>query len=188
MGTREKRILVVEDDDAIRALLLTILQRRGFKVDTSSNGADAIKRLSDCIYSVILLDMMMPVMSGYEFLADLDMFYFGTASAEGQPYIQYRGGSAGFLNKWEHIFVAWAEAEGLALDYLTDFDLEADPAALYGYAAMLAVGHSEYWSAGQRRTVERFVDDGGRLAIFSGNTCYWKVRWEDGGRRLVADQ
>ena len=72
MGTREKRILVVEDDDAIRALLLTILQRRGFKVDTSSNGADAIKRLSDCIYSVILLDMMMPVMSGYEFLADLE--------------------------------------------------------------------------------------------------------------------
>ena len=32
-----------------------------------------------------------------EFLADLDMFYLGTANAEGQPYIQYRGGSPGFL-------------------------------------------------------------------------------------------
>ena len=31
------------------------------------------------------------------FLADLDMFYLGTANAEGQPYIQYRGGSPGFL-------------------------------------------------------------------------------------------
>jgi len=32
-----------------------------------------------------------------EFLASLDMFYLGTANAEGQPYIQYRGGSPGFL-------------------------------------------------------------------------------------------
>lgn len=31
------------------------------------------------------------------FLAELDMFYLGTANAQGQPYIQYRGGSAGFL-------------------------------------------------------------------------------------------
>ena len=32
-----------------------------------------------------------------EFLADLDMFYLGTANAVGQPYIQYRGGPPGFL-------------------------------------------------------------------------------------------
>jgi len=31
------------------------------------------------------------------FLSDLDMFYLGTSNAEGQPYIQYRGGSPGFL-------------------------------------------------------------------------------------------
>ena len=31
------------------------------------------------------------------FLSQLDMFYLGTANAEGQPYIQYRGGSTGFL-------------------------------------------------------------------------------------------
>jgi uncharacterized protein len=31
------------------------------------------------------------------FLSELDMFYLGTANAEGQPYIQYRGGSPGFL-------------------------------------------------------------------------------------------
>lgn len=95
-------------------------------------------------------------------------------------------GAAGFLNKWEHLFVAWAEAEGIALDYFTDFDLEAGPQVLAPYGCMLAVGHSEYWSAPQRDTVEAFVDGGGRLAIFSGNTCYWKVRWEDGGRTLVA--
>ena len=32
-----------------------------------------------------------------KFLAEMDMFYLGTANAEGQPYIQYRGGSPGFL-------------------------------------------------------------------------------------------
>ena len=31
------------------------------------------------------------------FLSELDMFYLGTANADGQPYIQYRGGSPGFL-------------------------------------------------------------------------------------------
>lgn len=94
-------------------------------------------------------------------------------------------GAAGFLNKWEHHFVAWAEGEGIELDYLTDHDLEADPAALEGYGAVLAVGHSEYWSAPQRDQVERFVDAGGKLAVFSGNTCYWKVRWQDEGRTLI---
>lgn len=68
---REKRILVVEDDDAIRTLLLTVLRRRGFKVDTSPNGVDALARLSRCIYSLVLLDLMMPLMSGYDVLSEL---------------------------------------------------------------------------------------------------------------------
>ena len=65
---REKRILVVEDDDAIRALLMTVLRRRGMKADCCSNGATALERLSQCVYSIILLDLMMPVMTGYEVL------------------------------------------------------------------------------------------------------------------------
>jgi hypothetical protein len=93
---------------------------------------------------------------------------------------------AGFVDKWEHAFVAWAEEQGYALDYLTDADLETDPDALAEYHLALVVGHSEYWSFGQRTAVERFVDAGGRLAIFSGNTCYWQCRWEDGGRTFVA--
>ena len=70
--TKEKRILVVEDDDAIRALLFTVLRRRGFKVDTAPNGARGLDRFSHCVYSLVLLDLMMPVMSGYEFLERLE--------------------------------------------------------------------------------------------------------------------
>jgi hypothetical protein len=93
--------------------------------------------------------------------------------------------SAGFLNKWEHAFAAWAEAEGLALDYFTDRDLETDPEVLTDYGALVVVGHSEYWSAPQRDAIEAFVDRGGRLAIFSGNTAFWKVRFEDDGARFI---
>ncbi len=92
---------------------------------------------------------------------------------------------AGFLDKWEHAFVAWAEEAGYALDYLIDTDLERDPDALAGRPAALVVGHSEYWSWEQRAQVERFVDRGGRVAILSGNTCYWQCRWEDDGRTFV---
>lgn len=93
--------------------------------------------------------------------------------------------SAGFLHKWEHVFTAWAEAQGIEFDFLADHDLEADGQALDGYAAVLLVGHSEYWSGPQRDAIERFVDGGGGLAIFSGNTAFWRVRWEEGGARLV---
>jgi hypothetical protein len=102
--------------------------------------------------------------------------------AHGQsPY----DGSAGFLNKWEHVFVRWAEGAGYAFDYLTDYDVDADPTVLDPYDVVLLVGHSEYWSGPQRNAIEAFVDRGGRLAIFSGNTAFWKVRWEDEGRTLV---
>ena len=96
-------------------------------------------------------------------------------------------GSAGFLQKWEHHFVAWAEANGYELDFACDHDFETpDGRLLEDYDTVLLVGHSEYWSKHQRDQLDEFVDRGGNLAIFGGNTAYWKVRWEDEGRTLVA--
>ena len=104
------------------------------------------------------------------------------SKAHGQsPY----DGSAGFLNKWEHAFVRWAETEGLSLDYLTDHDLDGDPGALAQYDVLVLVGHSEYWSGPQRVQIDQFIEAGGRLACFSGNTAFWKVRWEDEGKTLI---
>jgi hypothetical protein len=93
--------------------------------------------------------------------------------------------AAGFLHKWEHVFATWAENEGLALDYFTDYDLEVEPNILDAYDVVVLVGHSEYWSARERDQLEHFVDRGGKLAIFSGNTAFWKVRWENDGATYV---
>ncbi|MGD9713828.1 MAG: pyridoxamine 5'-phosphate oxidase family protein [Thermomicrobiales bacterium] len=45
-------------------------------------------------------------------LAELDMFYLGTANAEGHPYIQYRGGSPGFLKAVDEKTLAFADFGG----------------------------------------------------------------------------
>ena len=66
----EKRILVVDDDAAIRTLLFKIL-RRCLAVDTARNGAEALEKLGRCRYVLILLDLMMPVLNGWEVLEQL---------------------------------------------------------------------------------------------------------------------
>src|SRR3954469_25690893 len=71
MPRNDKRILVVDDDDAIRALLFTILRRRRFAVDGARNGVEALTRLRKCAYSVMLLDLMMPIRNGWEVLDEL---------------------------------------------------------------------------------------------------------------------
>jgi DNA-binding response OmpR family regulator len=67
----DQRILVVDDDDAIRALLQTVLRRRGFGVDGARNGIDALEQLAARGYALVVLDLMMPRMSGYELLDHL---------------------------------------------------------------------------------------------------------------------
>lgn len=68
----ERRILIVEDDPGIRELLEVALSRRSFSCVCSNNGKEAIDLLSlDGAYDVILLDLMLPVVSGIEVIAYL---------------------------------------------------------------------------------------------------------------------
>lgn len=64
----EKRILVVDDEEAIRTLLFTVLRRRGFAVDRARHGEEAIEMMERCRYAVALVDLMMPVKNGWEVL------------------------------------------------------------------------------------------------------------------------
>ncbi|MGO9598308.1 MAG: pyridoxamine 5'-phosphate oxidase family protein, partial [Isosphaeraceae bacterium] len=63
-----------------------------------------------------------------DYIANLDMFYLGTANAVGQPYIQYRGGPRGFLKVIDEHTLAFADFSGNR-QYITLGNLAENPRA-----------------------------------------------------------
>ena len=63
-----KRILVVDDDENILSLERTILEQKGFLVTTAGGGEEALKLLREQSFDLVLLDVMMPKMSGFDVL------------------------------------------------------------------------------------------------------------------------
>src|SRR5215469_14510584 len=59
-----KKIMVVDDDLYIRELYLEVLKQEGYEVDSAVNGEEALNKLKQGGYSLILLDIMMPKMDG----------------------------------------------------------------------------------------------------------------------------
>ena len=60
-------VLVVEDDLDLLGLVELLLQDAGHRVRTASNGVEALDRVAEEMPALILLDMRMPVMNGWEF-------------------------------------------------------------------------------------------------------------------------
>ena len=60
------RALIVEDDPAIRKLVEKLLVRRGIDIDTAHDGRQAIDKISRGGYSVLILDLMIPEVNGFE--------------------------------------------------------------------------------------------------------------------------
>ena len=67
----DSRVLVVDDEPAIRALVAKIVERAGHQVDTARDGAEAIEKLDQTDYAVIVLDLMMPNVDGYGLIQHL---------------------------------------------------------------------------------------------------------------------
>jgi hypothetical protein len=87
-----------------------------------------------------------------------------------------------FLFNAEYPMVRFLEANGYDVKYISGVDTERNAANLIGTTtkpkAFFSVGHDEYWSAGQRASVEAARNAGVNLAFFSGNEMYWKTRFE----------
>lgn len=66
--TRQKRILLVEDDDALANIYLTRLEAEGFSIRRVNNGEDALATALAYRPDLVLLDVMMPKVSGFEVL------------------------------------------------------------------------------------------------------------------------
>lgn len=61
-------ILVVDDEETLRNILVKILTKEGYKVDTAENGEEALEKLRQNQYNLLISDIKMPRLNGFELL------------------------------------------------------------------------------------------------------------------------
>lgn len=66
MNQAQKKILIVDDDDEIRELLEFDVAQSGYFVDTAKDGLEGLNKALNNSYDIILLDVMMPKMNGFD--------------------------------------------------------------------------------------------------------------------------
>jgi CheY-like chemotaxis protein len=66
-----KTILVVEDEFDLSGTLRAILEGEGYRVETCANGREALERLKTTKADLVLMDVMMPILSGFEVLGTM---------------------------------------------------------------------------------------------------------------------
>ena len=105
---RQYRVLVIEDEDNIAIALDYLLTREGYDHDRIASGAEALGRIRDTRPDLVLLDVMLPEMSGYEIcqgvrldpsLADVKILMM---TARGSAIERRKGlalGADGFISK-----------------------------------------------------------------------------------------
>jgi len=65
------RILVVDDDEGVRKTLESILEAKGYNVDTAENGREAIRKSHENLYDLALVDIRLPDIEGTKLLTKL---------------------------------------------------------------------------------------------------------------------
>jgi CheY-like chemotaxis protein len=98
-------ILVVDDDNSHRALMCDLLEEMGYQATQAANGLEALKAMTGVLPAAVLLDLQMPVMSGWGLLEALK----GIPGASAVPVIIISGygfeweadlaGAAGYISK-----------------------------------------------------------------------------------------
>jgi hypothetical protein len=91
-----------------------------------------------------------------------------------RPYAEQHG--AGQFITRELPVVVEAERLGLSLDYVTDIDLAANPHVLDGAAAVVSMGHDEYWSPAMRATLATARARGSNIAFLGANGIFRRIR------------
>jgi hypothetical protein len=95
--------------------------------------------------------------------------YYGT-DQDGYPYSH--------LLRAERFMHVWLAQNGFAFDVITGFDLFTNAAVLNGYKVLIIAGHSEYWSTQELDAVAQFLNQGGRVIVYSGNTAFWRISFD----------
>jgi two-component system response regulator PilR (NtrC family) len=71
-NNEQPRVLIVEDNDAIRVMLFTILRHQPLLVDTASTVEEALEHVSECDYALIITDMDLPDRGAERFLREFE--------------------------------------------------------------------------------------------------------------------
>jgi len=66
MSDSRKSALIAEDDAALRRMMVTLLRPLDLRIDEASDGLEAVQRLRERPYDVVILDLMMPHSDGYD--------------------------------------------------------------------------------------------------------------------------
>jgi len=88
---------------------------------------------------------------------------------------------------WDQYALHWFVREGIAVDLCTDLELHRGDVDLTRYALLCTFGHDEYWTREKRARVEAWVDGGGNVAFFGGNTCWFRVRYDEASASITRD-
>ena len=96
-----------------------------------------------------------------------------------RPYLSANDFAKPKFQYWELPFIRWLERQRIDVDFCTSHDLHAHPELLNRYELLVCVGHDEYWSWEMRDNVEQFVASGHNVAILSGNSVWWQIRFDE---------
>ncbi|GAC1566511.1 MAG: hypothetical protein NVS3B14_09430 [Ktedonobacteraceae bacterium] len=105
-----------------------------------------------------------------------------TAPAKGvkvsfdRPYTQEDGSSQVLV--YEADAIHWFEQQGYDLSYMSDVDLQQNPALLLNHQAYISIGHDEYWTKEMRDGLEMARNSGVGLAFLGADAGYWQMRFE----------
>lgn len=69
--TPKAHVLIVDDDPSLRWTMSLILERKGYTVETAANGAEAVERVRERPYDIVLMDIRMPVLNGVQALKQI---------------------------------------------------------------------------------------------------------------------
>ena len=116
----QENVLVVDDHPEIRDLMVKILERRGYRVSTTSDGHDALTQFALARPDLVITDLSMPGLNGYQLcrlirgISSVPVLIM--SAQKGVEEKAYEMGADAFVSKPFDMEALWAEIDELLLD------------------------------------------------------------------------
>ncbi|HIM79666.1 MAG TPA: response regulator [Dehalococcoidia bacterium] len=116
----QENVLVVDDHPEIRDLMVKILERRGYRVSTASDGHDALTQFALARPDLVITDLSMPGLNGYQLcrlirgISSVPVLIM--SAQKGVEEKAYEMGADAFVSKPFDMEALWAEIDELLLD------------------------------------------------------------------------